>query len=245
MNRRDFLLAAAALPAALATPPFAFGRATGGVPVALVTADREASVLAVSLATGRVERRIAMLPDPRSVESTFGTAALVAHSAEGAVTIVDGVRLRVGAVLRGFGAPRYTAVGADGHAYVTDSERGELVAIDLADARVVGRVALPGPARHVTIEPVTRTLWVALGSTAREVAILDATQPWRPRLRRLLQPPFRAHDVGFAPGGKRVWVTSATGGASRSSMPATASRSSSSPTGHRRSTSRSRGAAPT
>jgi DNA-binding beta-propeller fold protein YncE len=208
MNRRDFLIAVAALPTALAIPPSALGRAHGGTPLALVTADRESSVLAVSLGSGRIERRIRTLPDPRSIESAFGSTAVVAHSAEGAVTIVDGVRLRVRAVLRDFGSPRYTAVGFDEHAYVTDSGRGELVAIDLARARIVGRVALPGPARHVTIEPVSRTLWVALGSTARELAIVDATQPWRPRLRRLLRPPFLAHDVGFAPDGRRVWVTS-------------------------------------
>ena len=33
----------------------------------------------------------------------------------------------------------------------------------------------------------------------------------RPRLVRTIKPPFLAHDVVFAPGGKHVWVTSGAG----------------------------------
>jgi DNA-binding beta-propeller fold protein YncE len=208
VNRRTFLLAAAAAPFSLAAADPAPARRSGGTPLALVTADRESRIVPVVLGTGERLRPIPTLPGPRSIESSFATTAIVAHTSEGAVSIVDGVRLRVRHVLRGFGEPRYTAVGAEGLAYVTDSKLGELVVLDLERGRVVGRVELPGPARHVTIEPVTRTLWVALGSAARELAVVDATLPWRPRLRRLLRAPFRAHDVGFAPDGSRVWVTS-------------------------------------
>lgn len=209
MNRREFLLAATALPTALVAAPAALGRTLGGTPLALVTADREASVVAVSLGSGRVERRIRTLPDPRSIESS-AASVVVAHTGEGAVSIIDGIRLEVRSVIRRFGTPRYTALGPE-LAYVTDSERGELVVVDLVRGRVTGRLALPGPARHVTIEPVGRTLWVALGSKAREVAVVDAREPWRPRLRRLVRPPFLAHDVGFVPEGDRVWVTSGDG----------------------------------
>jgi hypothetical protein len=51
-------------------------------------------------------------------------------------------------------------------------------------------------------------LWTVLGSAAERVAILDTSDPRRPRLVRTFVPPFAAHDVVFAPGGKRVWVTS-------------------------------------
>jgi hypothetical protein len=66
-----------------------------------------------------------------------------------------------------------------------------------------------GPrARHVTIDPAARTLWVALGSKAEEIAVVDVSLLDRPRLVRRFRPPFLAHDVGFAPDGRRAWVSS-------------------------------------
>ena len=63
-------------------------------------------------------------------------------------------------------------------------------------------------ARHITIDPTGRTLWTALGAKAEEVAVVDVSDRGRPRLIRRLRPPFLAHDVGWAPGGGRVWVSS-------------------------------------
>ncbi len=57
MDRRDFLAAAAA-PLILGAAP-ALARPAGGTPLALVTADLESSIVAVNLATGRIERRLA------------------------------------------------------------------------------------------------------------------------------------------------------------------------------------------
>jgi hypothetical protein len=62
--------------------------------------------------------------------------------------------------------------------------------------------------RHLTLDSAGRTLWIALGPKAPAIAVVDVTDPWRPRLRGHVHPPFLAHDVGFAPGGRRVWVTS-------------------------------------
>jgi DNA-binding beta-propeller fold protein YncE len=210
MDRREFLAAAAAAAgASLAFAPAGLARVRGGTPLALVTADLESAVGAVDLSTGRIVRRLATLPGPRSIESVAGRAAVVAHTGEGALTLLDGVSLEVRRVLRGLGEPRYTAASPDGrHAYVTDSARGELVVLDLRRARVVRRVDLGGPARHVSIDRTGRTLWVALGSKAELVAVVDASEPERPRVVRRIDPPFLAHDVGFTPGGARVWVTS-------------------------------------
>ena len=40
------------------------------------------------------------------------------------------------------------------------------------------------------------------------LAVLSLAEPRRPRVIGRIRPPFLAHDVGFAPGGGRVWVTS-------------------------------------
>jgi DNA-binding beta-propeller fold protein YncE len=204
MDRRAFLgLGLAALPAVTglrAAPPRA--------PLALATADTESHVAVVSLATGSVVQRIHTTEDPRSIESGPGGHVVVAHSAVGAVSLLSARPVRVRRVLRGLGAPRYTAIAPDGaHAFVTDGERGELVVVDLRRARIVGGVEVGAGARHVTLDPAGRTLWAALGSSAAAIAVVDVSQPTRPRLRRLVHPPFLAHDVAFSPSGRRVWVT--------------------------------------
>ena len=51
-----------------------------------------------------------------------------------------------------------------------------------------------------------RTLWIGLGTASPELAVVDVSDPRRPRLTGHVRPPFAAHDVGFAPSG-RVWVT--------------------------------------
>jgi DNA-binding beta-propeller fold protein YncE len=211
VNRRAFLVAAATLPL---TARFAPEALAGGDPVALVTADTESRVAVVELSTGRVVRSISTLPGPRSVESVSGRMAVVAHTAHGAVSLVHGPSLTVRAVLRGFSEPRYTAAHPDGrHAYVSDSKRGEVVAVDVVAGRVLGRAAVGGPARHITIDPRGRILWVSLGSKAEAVAILNIADRARPRLLHRIAPPFRAHDVGFAPDGRHVWISSGDRGA--------------------------------
>jgi DNA-binding beta-propeller fold protein YncE len=211
VNRRQFLVGALSLPVALRLGPQALA---GGTPIALVTADTQARIALVELSTGRIVRSIQTLPGPRSVESSLGTIAVVAHTEYGAVSLIDGPTLRVSHVLRDFQEPRYTAAHPDGrHAFVTDSKSGQVVSLDLARGRSLGRASLGGPARHISISPTGRTLWVSLGSKAERIAIVAVDRPARPRLLRLVRPPFLAHDVGFAPGGRHVWVSSGDRGA--------------------------------
>ena len=203
MDRRQFL-AAAALPVAgcLHLPVVAARE-----PLALVTADTEAHVVAVSLGSHRVVRRIHTLEGPRSIQNGSGAVAIVGHSAAGAVTLLEGRPPRVRRVLRGFGEPRYTAFAPDGrHAFVTDSGHGELAVIDVERGRVVRRVAVGALARHVGIDSAGRRLWVSLGSSASAITVVDVSEPRRPRVLRTIHPPFLVHDVAFAPNG-RVWVT--------------------------------------
>lgn len=204
MDRRQFVLGTAV---ALATPR-SLGRLAGGRPLALVTADLDARITAVELSSGRVVRQIPTLLDPRSIESVLQTDAVVAHSAEGAVSLIDGRTLRVRRVLRGFSEPRYTAAARNGrHAYVTDSGTGEIAVLDVLRGRVVTRAEIGAGVRHLSLGRSDRRLWVSLGTKAERVAIVDVSEPVRPRLLALIRPPFLAHDVGFAPDG-HIWVTS-------------------------------------
>jgi DNA-binding beta-propeller fold protein YncE len=204
VTRRELLVGGLA---AAMLDPRACGRGVAARhPLALVTADTEAHVVVISLATGALRGRVATLEGPRSIERAPGGAAVVGHPSEGAVTLLEGRPVRVRRVLRGFREPRYTAVhGA--LAYVTDSGLGELAVVDLARGRVVRRVEVGAGARHVSLAPDGRTLWISLGSSAALVAVVDLSRPTRPRVAGHVRPPFLAHDVGFSGDGRRVWVT--------------------------------------
>jgi DNA-binding beta-propeller fold protein YncE len=218
MNRREFLSAAAAVPVALALDPLDLAALAKGPPVALVTADLESHVVVVDLGTGRLLGRIETGPGPRAIEYVrrrFGSRVLVAHTEHGVVTLIGAESLSVGAELATFEEPRYACgspVGRLGDpllAYVTDSASEEVVTLDaLGRGRVLWRTRVPGPARHIGISPDGSTIWTALGTAAERVAVLDASDPRRPRLARTIRPPFLAHDVVFAPDGRTVWVTS-------------------------------------
>ena len=204
MDRRQFVVGAASL----ALAPRAFAASLSRTPVALVTADLESRLVAVDLASGRVLRHVPTASGPRSIE-TVGTTAVVAHSESRLVTLVHAPTLNITHVVDGLGEPRYTAGHPDArHAFVSDARAGEVVVVDVLLGRVVGRVHVGPAARHLTIDSAGRTIWVALGSEARDLAVVDVSRPAQPRLVRTFRPPFRAHDVGFAPDGRRAWVTS-------------------------------------
>jgi DNA-binding beta-propeller fold protein YncE len=205
VNRREFLLAVALT---AAVPRRALAGVAPGASLVLVTADLESRVLAVDAENGAVRKAIPTQADPRSIE-TAGAVAVVAHSELGALSLVDARTLRVAHVLRGFGEPRYTAAHPDGrHAFVTDAARGGLSAVDVRRGRVLAHVPVGARARHVTIDPRGETVWVALGSEAEEVAVVDVRKPGRPLLVERFRPPFLAHDVACAPDGRYLWVSS-------------------------------------
>lgn len=211
MDRRSFLAAAAALPLGLAVRP-AWADLLGGTPLALVTADLESHVVVVDLEQGRVLREVRTDPGPRSIESVAASSAVIAHTQTGIVSVLDARSLRVRTVLRGFRAPRYTATDGSRYAYVTDSSRRDVARVDVLRGEVLERLALEGPARHISMSGDGRLLWVALGSKAEEVVVVDVAAR-RLRLLARIVPPFLAHDVGFTPDGRAVWVTSGDRGA--------------------------------
>ena len=209
VDRRRFLTVAAAAPVALALDPVAFATRLGGTPVAFVTADLESHVVVLDLDTGDVVRRIRTGPGPRSIESVHDWLAVVAHTEQGVVTVLDAGKSRIRVELDGFAAPRYAAMHPRYPlAYVTDSASEEVVVVDAQRGTVISRTRVPGPARHVSIAPDGRTLWTALGTAASRVAVLDTSNPRSPKLVRSFSPPFLAHDIAFAPDGRTVWVTS-------------------------------------
>ena len=154
-------------------------------------------------------QRLATVADPRSIQGAGGGRAVVGHAASGAISLLDGRPLRVRRVLRGFGQPRYTAIAPGGRlAYVSDSGHGEIAVVDLVTRRVLRRVEVGAGARHLGLHPNGHMLWVALGSSAAQVAVLRLRpDPARPHVIAHLRAPFLVHDVAFSPSGRRVWLT--------------------------------------
>lgn len=190
MDRREFLLALALAPSVLAHEPLAY-----------VTADTESHVVVVGMTTGKVYRRIPTAPSPFSIERV-GAHAVVAHTVTGRVTVLERHEIE------GFGEPRYTAAAADGrHAFISDSGHTELVGVDVLRGAIVGRVKLSQWPRHVSLALDGRTLSVSLGTASNAIAVVDVSDPRRPRHVRTVKTPFLAHDVGWAPSG-RAWITS-------------------------------------
>jgi DNA-binding beta-propeller fold protein YncE len=210
VDRRDFLLTAAATPLALR----AGLRGIAPQPLTLVTCDTQRRIAVVDSTAGHTAKSIPVPAGPNSIQLVGGNTAVVCHTTIGAVTIIDGNRLEVRHVLDNFTEPRYTVAHPDGrHAFVTDSGTAEVVTIELATGRTVGRVSLGEWPRHITIDASGDTLWVGLGNASEHLAIVDTADLRRPRLVRKLTPPFLAHDVGFLPGDREVWVTSGDTGA--------------------------------
>jgi DNA-binding beta-propeller fold protein YncE len=202
VNRKEFVGLVAAAPfaarAALAAA------AAAPVSHALVTCDEESRLAIVDLTAFRVVGSIPTPAAPRAIE-LVGNCAVVAHWTLGSVSIVDAHRVLH--VVEGIEEPRYAAAHPDGvHAFVTDSAYGVAV-VDTRRGRIVARASLPGWPRHVTVDAAGRSLWVGLGSSSTHVAVLDVSDPRRPRRVALVAPPFRAHDVAVAPDG-HVWITS-------------------------------------
>ena len=208
MDRREFLAAAAA-PLILGAAP-AFARPTGGTPLALVTADLESSVVAVDVSTGRVHppARHARRPAQHR-EHRRDRRARRPHGRRPD----DADRLRpprppdraASSVRRATPPSRRTVASRTS----PTRRREEVAVVDVRGRRVVGRVRVGGPARHLAIDRDGTRLWVALGSKAHGArGARRSRSQRRPRLVGTIRPPFLAHDVGFTPGGRRVWVTS-------------------------------------
>ncbi len=179
-------------------------------PVALVTAENENQLLAVSLPGGRVIRRIHVAPDPTTVAAGPGGPVVAVSPGSGTVTLLSWPGLRPEAVFRGFRSPQMAAVTPDGEwVLVSDAAAGTVSTIELASRRIVDRVRVGTGAHHLAVSPDQRTAWVALGEAAGTIVVLDSSRPAHLRVIRRIRPPVAAHDLAFSPNGRTVWVSSA------------------------------------
>jgi DNA-binding beta-propeller fold protein YncE len=179
--------------------------------VAIVTAEHQNEVLAVSLQSGKVVGRVHLPADPENVAVGLDKVVVASPDA-GAVTLLD-LHLKKLKVLRGFGSPHIVLVDPLGTiAYVTDDARGELDVIGLGQRRVVGRLFVGAGAHHMAFSPGSgHRLWIALGEHARGLVHVDVTNPLRPWVLRRISLTFVGHDLAYAHNGRRIWVTSGVG----------------------------------
>jgi DNA-binding beta-propeller fold protein YncE len=186
------------------------GHPSSPASLALVTAESENRIVLVNLRRGRVIRSVPVPADPEYAVAT--RRVVVAVSPAGTVTLLERPSLRRIRVFTGFAAPHIPAISPDGaYAYVTDDARGTLTTIRLGDARITSKIFVGAGAHHMGISPDGRSLWIALGQAASKIVLLDSSRPGRPRVVGAFDPGFLAHAVQFAPGGGRVWISSANG----------------------------------
>ena len=122
---------------------------------------------------------------------------------------MDASAPQVRRVLEGFRSPRYAAGDRGGpYAYVSDDIAGQVIAIDVPRARVIGRVEVGEGARHIAISPDGSRVVTSLGTEAPRLALVDVSRPRRPRLLRTFPADDLAHDVGFSPDGRQLWISS-------------------------------------
>jgi DNA-binding beta-propeller fold protein YncE len=178
--------------------------------VALVTAEGEDEVLAVSVPGGRVLRRVRLAAAATTVAAGGSGPAVAVSPRSGMVTILRPRTLRPATVLHSFRSPQIAAVAPGGDwALVSDAAAGSVSAIDLRTGRVADRVWVGHGAHHLALSPDGGAAWVALGETARTIVTLDCSDMRRLHVTGRIHPPVAAHDLAFSPGGATVWVTSA------------------------------------
>ena len=168
-------------------------------------------MLVVRLTDLKVVRSLAVPDQPHGIEAVDGGgAALVLSEQSGTITCSTRTRRKVRRVLEGFESPRYAAgdPAAARSAYVSDDAAGQVIAIDVPRARVIGRVEVGEGARHISISPDGTRVVTSLGTKAPRLALVDVSRPRRPRLLRTFPADDLAHDVGFSPDGRQLWISS-------------------------------------
>lgn len=180
-------------------------------PEAIVAAESENRLVLVNLRSGRVIRGVPLPADPEYIAADRRVIVAVSAGA-GAVTVLARSSLRRIREVTGFGSPHIPLISPSrAYAYVTDDARGTLTTIRLNDDQVTSTIFVGAGAHHISISPDGRALWIALGQSASRIAVVNSSDPARPRLVGSFEPGFLAHAVVFTPDGRRVWISSASG----------------------------------
>jgi DNA-binding beta-propeller fold protein YncE len=193
-------------------------------PQALVTDETQNRLLVVDLPSGRIAHSVPVPADPEDIAvSGNGGVVIIVSSAAGKVTVLNRDTLRPIKTFGGFAEPHIAAIAPDGsYAYITDDSRGTLSVIRLSDMKVTATLPVGAGAHHLAFTPTERTVWIALGENAQQVTTLSTVvshqrgsspvvNPGDPRVVGHFTPGFAAHDLGFSPDGRTVWITSAAG----------------------------------
>ncbi len=226
------LIAAAVLVSHLRTPqhrsaPGAISTSAARAPArsqALVTDEEQNRLLVVDLPSGRIARSVPVPADPEDVAASGnGGVVIVVSSAAGEVTVLNRDTLHVIKTFGGFDEPHIVEISPDGaYAYVSDDASGTLTVIRLSDMRVTATIPVGVGAHHLAFSPTERTVWVALGEDAQEITTLSTVvgrqagsspvlNTGHPHVTGRFTPGFAAHDLGFSPDGRTIWITSANG----------------------------------
>ncbi len=183
------------------------------LPQALVTDEAQNQLVVVDLPIGRIARRIQLPPDPEDIASTPNDGEVVVVSSRaGKVTVLRRSSLSPIKTFGGFDEPHIVTLSPDlRYAYVTDDTRGTVTVIRLLDMKVMSTVAVGPGAHHLSFSPDGHQLWIALGESASQIAILDTWDPNHPVITGRFDPGFPAHDLAFSPDGHEVLVSSSAG----------------------------------
>jgi YVTN family beta-propeller protein len=193
-------------------------------PQALVTDEAQNRLLIVDLPSGRIAHSVPVPADPEDIAvSGNGGVVIVVSSAAGEVTILNRDTLHPIKTFGGFSEPHIASISPDGsYAYITDDSRGTLTVIRLSDMKVTATVPVGLGAHHLAFSPTDRTVWIALGENAQQLTTLTTVvsrahgaspvvNPGDPHVVGHFAPGYAAHDLGFSPDGRTVWVTSSVG----------------------------------
>jgi DNA-binding beta-propeller fold protein YncE len=181
------------------------GASAGGTPVAFVSAEHAAELVAVDLTTKRVIDRIPVPRGPHNVASAvvgLRPYVLVTSPPAGTVTLVDAVSRRIVKIFRGFGSPHDVEVEGT-RAYVTDEARGELVVIGLRSRRVLARIDVGAGPHDVAVADFAV---VTHGSGATYLTLVPRNLDHARTIRRVAAR-GAPHDIAKQPDTANVYVT--------------------------------------
>ena len=189
---------------ALVVSPAANSRPNGGTIVAFV-AHPPSLLLAAS--GNALVGTVSVAPGPTAVAATVdGRIVLVVSPTARAVTVVDGRRRAVLAVINGFSRPVDVAIADDArYAFVADAGASRIAVVDVRRSRVVARVSTPGVPHRVAVHGLE--LWVTFGRGERAPEVLDVSRPVRPRALGRVHLGGAVGEIAFAADGLHAYAT--------------------------------------